>query len=173
MEWIKILTIEDLFYNNGAENNLGSVNPVKPSKDGKDRISVNGRLRRPSYKQDSCSEAPLILGNGIQYGEHITYIDINRAKEHRTPKRQIEKLNTLLGLLKISPGDRNMAYLRELYKDLERYPTSILPKRSAHDGLMAAVKTSIEYGTPVDISIVKLHMSEGKLAVGYEVNPIS
>ena len=148
---------------------------IKPSLDINDREAVNGRLRAPEHKTRSHipPKIPSVVNTNIKYGEHITEIDSNRAKEYNIPKSQERALEKLLRVLRtptVSP--RRQASLMELYEDLKQYPKSVLPQRSSHDGLMATLSEAVTGNLQIDLKIIQPYSVNGKIASGYSVGPV-
>lgn len=167
---------------NGNRNNVVASQfngGTKPSKDPYNRLAVNAKLRLPVGKLRSHRPPKQIRASGVQYGQHIVHVGLDRIREYNPPQAQTNKLDQLLGELRTYQSKHGrQSRLMELFDDLRSYPTTLLPVRKAYDNLLSVLSAAVTGNMQIDIQLIYnnevglKYNPRIKVPVGYVVRPI-
>lgn len=159
----------------GPQEGTASVGYLrKPSREGgSNEVNSITRIPRDKRRTHRAQIKAPVGRTEVQYGKHISYVDGNRAREHRAQHTQQKTLEKLFNALRNpNHGSNRQGALMELYEDLQRYPTSIFPNRSLHTNLMSDLQAAVQGNLTVSIGLIHPRYKDGKTVVGYYVKPV-
>lgn len=189
-----IVRVETEDYDN-ANSAAGSY-LIKPSRDPKDRVSVNHRFRVPADKLRShrSPKESLHGTREIEYGRRFIWVPAKRAKEFFAPRSDGYSYSDDIGAV-ISEHALSSSHLRALAKllvvlrapyeiperhgrliealeDLERFPRSVLPERGIHNNLMSDLRAAVTGNKRLDVRIIPPEYRNGIANLGYLVRQL-